>query len=511
LSVFCKAAMNSETTYLPKSKDFIYNDSVPLLLVVIKPIQLLTSNGTESVALDVGTTSQVLTANSSVADGIKWANLLTTPAGSADYGVIIGTTPSNGVGTISIGYGAGSINSDATNCIVIGTNSNCGSGTSNTILMGTGTSVGVSNEFNLPQIEHFNIPSLTTSADGTGTLLQYGGTNTGWVQASGGTYNSVSKIDTVITDLQTDVIIANVTNMAIGGESFGTGVTGQHCTAAGDGALKSLTTGSYNTAFGFDSLSSVTTQASNVSMGDYALQSCSGNQNTAVGSSCFIYLNTGDNNVGLGWQAGAGVNTGSNNIAIGYSAANSTNDTAATNNIYICPNTATSVTGVSNSIMLGSGATSGVSNEFMISNIHHLNIPALTTSADGTGTLLQYGGANADWVEALGGTYNLVEKIDTAISSINLSITTLQNNSSVSTTGPFTPTFSSEVNCTATNINSGYSWYGEDFYNLYMLFTLDVTGSSISSFSVDISGIVGEYNTAFTPTAIVSISGGTSL
>jgi len=62
--------------------------------------------------------------------------------------------------------------------------------------------------------------------------------------------------------------------------------------------------------------------------------------------------------------------------------------------------------------------------------------------------------------EASGGTYNLVEKIDTAISNINLSITTLQSNSSVSTTGPFVPTFSSEVNCTAAAVNSGYSYCG---------------------------------------------------
>jgi len=34
------------------------------------------------------------------------------------------------------------------------------------------------------------------------------------------------------------------------------------------------------------------------------------------------------------------------------------------------------------------------------------------------GTLLQWGGANADWVQASGGTYNLVEKIDTIISTI---------------------------------------------------------------------------------------------
>jgi len=68
--------------------------------------QLLTSNGTKSVAPNVGTTGQVLTANSLAANGIEWANLLITPAGSANYGVIIGTTPPNGSGTISIGYGA---------------------------------------------------------------------------------------------------------------------------------------------------------------------------------------------------------------------------------------------------------------------------------------------------------------------------------------------------------------------------------------------------------------------
>jgi len=66
--------------------------------------QLLTSNRTEAVALDAGTTGQVLTANSSVANGVEWAALPTTPAGSTNYGVIIGTMPQNGTGTISIGW-----------------------------------------------------------------------------------------------------------------------------------------------------------------------------------------------------------------------------------------------------------------------------------------------------------------------------------------------------------------------------------------------------------------------
>jgi len=82
-----------------------------------------------------------------------------------------------------------------------------------------------------------------------------------------------------------------------------------------------------------------------------------------------VNLTTGSGNIGLGYQAGGGSNSdngfemGSSNIAIGYFAGSGT---IVSNNIYIGPNTTTSATGVSNSIMLGSGATSGVSNEFMI-------------------------------------------------------------------------------------------------------------------------------------------------
>jgi len=99
----------------------------------------------------------------------------------------------------------------------------------------------------------------------------------------------------------------------------------------------------------------------------------------------------------LGYEAGGGYSTtdrfqtGSNNIAIGNFAASGTNDVASSNNIYIGLSTITSAAGVSNSIMLGSGATSGVSNEFMISNIDHLNIPSLTTSTDGTGVFIAMG------------------------------------------------------------------------------------------------------------------------
>jgi hypothetical protein len=140
-----------------------------------------------------------------------------------------------------------------------------------------------------------------------------------------------------------------------------------------------------------------------------------GSFNTAIGQDTLVNLTSGDNNVTLGYGAGGGASgfdSGSKNIAISYNSATSTNNTEISNNIYIGPSTALSATGLSNSIMLGSGATSGVSNEFVINSIHHLNIPA------GTSSLLQYGGTNADWVEGSDGTYNSVEKIDTIISTV---------------------------------------------------------------------------------------------
>jgi len=144
-----------------------------------------------------------------------------------------------------------------------------------------------------------------------------------------------------------------------------------------------------------------------------------GKYNTAIGHRLMHNLMTGSSNVALGYEAGStygssdGFQMGVNNITVGNFTGSGSNDATVSNNIYIGPSTSTSSTGVSNSIMFGSRVTLGISNESMINNIHHLNIPALTTSANGTGILLQYGGANADWVEASGGTYNSVEKIDT--------------------------------------------------------------------------------------------------
>jgi len=143
--------------------------------------------------------------------------------------------------------------------------------------------------------------------------------------------------------------------------------------------------------------------------------------NTAIGQNSSTNITTGSNNVTIGYDAGGGGNgivTGGNNIAIGYSATNSTNDATVSNNIYIGPNTATSAIGVSNSMMLGTGATSGISNKFMINNIHHLNIPALTTQLMELAYCCNMVGQMLIGLRPLGGLIIQWKKIDTIISTM---------------------------------------------------------------------------------------------
>jgi len=195
-----------------------------------------------------------------------------------------------------------------------------------------------------------------------------------------------------------------------------------------------------------------------------------------------------------------------------------TNDAAVSNNIYIGPNTATSTNGVSNSIMLGSGATSGVSNEFMISNIDHLNIPSLTTSTDGTGTLLQWGGANVGWIQVSGGTYNTVSKIDSAISAIknnyifftygggvtNYTVPDGINLISIEAAGGGAPG-NSAINSGATNKNGTTIWEGGggggsgEFGSI----TIPVSSGGTFEFSYGLGGVDSATPTPATATTIL--------
>jgi len=129
-----------------------------------------------------------------------------------------------------------------------------------------------------------------------------------------------------------------------------------------------IATGTWSIAIGNDVLTSAEGSSQcNVAIGSYNLKNLTtGQYNTAIGQGSMNNLTMGSSNVAVGYEAGGGYYSndgfqmGSNNIAIGNFAGSGADDAAVSNNIYIGPNTATSVTGVSNSIMMGSGATSGV-------------------------------------------------------------------------------------------------------------------------------------------------------
>jgi uncharacterized coiled-coil protein SlyX len=113
-------------------------------------------------------------------------------------------------------------------------------------------------------------------------------------------------------------------------------------TAAGAGALTSLTFGAWNSGFGFQALNKNTTGGTNTATGLRALfnnvegnantangvmalfNNTSGVNNTAVGAQALI-SSTGNLNIAVGYRSGANITTGVNNIDIGNAGANESN------------------------------------------------------------------------------------------------------------------------------------------------------------------------------------------
>jgi len=118
-------------------------------------------------------------------------------------------------------------------------------------------------------VTHLEIPSLVTSADGTGTIMQWGGSEKSWVLASGGTFNSVSKIDTAVSTLQS-YVVSNETNFGVGPDVLNQLTTGTQNTAVGDlaaGGEYTVTTGSGNVMVGYKSGGSCETGSNNTFLG----------------------------------------------------------------------------------------------------------------------------------------------------------------------------------------------------------------------------------------------------
>jgi len=248
--------------------------------------------------------------------------------------------------------------------------------------------------------------------------------------------------------------------------------------------------------------------------------------NFGVGPSVFQDLTTGTQNTGNGAGGGTyGLTTGSRNVMVGYNSGGGCQ--TGSNNTFLGANTQfKGGTYINGSIDLGEGAVVNGYNQLMVaSNVTSFNISGLTPSTGSReGTILEFDSSGNIIPSA--GTYNSVSKIYSDFSSLSSSVSTntskissLQSQVStnttdignlqnyVSLTGLFIPTFSSESDCTATAINSGYSYYRYRFLNCYMLFSLDVTATGISSFSVDVSSFPATFNTSITPTAVISVSG----
>jgi len=162
----------------------------------------------------------------------------------------------------------------------------------------------------------------------------------------------------------------------------------------GPSALNPATSGYQNVAVGNGALSAVTAGLANVALGAGCLAACtSGSYNNAVGPGALQNLTTAINNIGIGYQSSNNVSTGGSNICIGNQAGEGV--TTTSNNIIIGASANIGSDTVADSIVLGSNAVCSNSNECYLAGIDHLNVPSLTTLADGTGTLVQYGGANA--------------------------------------------------------------------------------------------------------------------
>lgn len=117
-------------------------------------------------------------------------------------------------------------------------------------------------------------------------------------------------------------------------------------TGVSSGASVSL--GTNNSALGYRSLFSNLSGNQNVAIGTEALyNNTSGNQNVAVGAFSLLFAN-GSSNIGIGMNSGFGLTEGSNNIFIGVNSQ------------------AVSIPSISNSVVIGTGASVSKSNQMAL-------------------------------------------------------------------------------------------------------------------------------------------------
>jgi len=234
--------------------------------------------------------------------------------------------------------------------------------------------------------------------------------------------------------------------------------------------------------------------------------------NFGVGPDVFQELTSGTQNTAIGNGAGGGtygLTTGSRNVMIGYNSGGGCE--TSSNNTFLGSNTNFEVaTYINGSIALGAGAKITGFNQLMVaSNVNSFNIFGLTPSTNSMGTIIKYD-SNGNIIPSAG-TYNIVSKIDTEISSLQRSVTTntsdittlLSGGTVFTTTGSYTvPLDETTITIEAmggggggssggTGSNSAWAGGGGGGSGALEKITIPVTSRQVIDFTIGVGGAGG--------------------
>ena len=293
--------------------------------------QLLAGTGTSTfTALNVGSNNQILVADSACTGGLKWLTsqgaflcgytCSATPFNTA-LGVLAGDSITTGVNNTSIGYNAGTAITGGLNNTFVGFDAGDGiTSADNNVAVGS--------------------RALSNTGGNNNTAVGY---CTGGCLTSGGQNTFIGGIAGYrATTLDNAVAVGYG---AMGGVTSGTGQV-----AVGSNALCALTSGAGNVAVGYQTLDLVTTGANNTAVGHQA--------GTNVGTNV-----SGNTLIGNG--AGCAITTGANNTLLG----NYTGTTTLTNNIVLSDGAGTiRFQSNSNGAWSYDGTNFGTVGQFLVSN-----------------------------------------------------------------------------------------------------------------------------------------------